>query len=75
MSNSDTGGFQPWPQNWPRYRQACYWGDDDCCDMLVGPCSCGSWHMPGEFSWDGAVMIRYGKIVPCCQVLSAGGGK
>lgn len=36
------------------------------CDSLVGPCSCGAWHQPGEFKLVGDILYRYG--VPAGQV-------
>jgi hypothetical protein len=41
----------------------------DPCDVYEGPCACGAWHQPGEFSviqgwrcghW---ILFRYGKEV------------
>ena len=53
----------PWPATWPRYNQT---GQDDC-DMLVGPCCCGAWHLWTEFEIldlsDRKVLYRYGKEV------------
>ena len=37
-----TAGLVPWPKDWPPY-------GNEPCDMLVGPCSCGAWHIKGEF--------------------------
>ncbi len=35
---------QPWPQHWPPYHHR-----NEPCDMKVGPCWCGAWHVEGEF--------------------------
>lgn len=37
--------FAEWPKDWPPYFHR-----NEPCDMLVGPCSCGAWHTPGEFT-------------------------
>ena len=37
-------GCVPWPDDWS---DACCNGGK-CCDMLVGPCSCGAWHTEAE---------------------------
>lgn len=45
-TNSDPANkFAEWPKNWPPYFHR-----NEPCDMLVGPCSCGAWHTPGEFT-------------------------
>jgi len=49
---------QPWPEDWPKYRNGV-----DFCDMLVGPCNCGATHQSGEFGFDGERLFRYGKPV------------
>ena len=49
---------KPWPEDWPEY-----YNGSELCDMLVGPCSCGAGHSPGEFRFDGTFLYRYGKPV------------
>lgn len=35
----------PWPTDLePHFQPHCR----EACDMLVGPCICGAWHLPGE---------------------------
>lgn len=53
----------PWPHDWPIYKQACYYGWQNRCDMLDGPCACGAWHQPGEFTLVDGVLHRYGEPV------------
>jgi len=53
----------PWPNNWPRYKQACFSSFQNSCDMLVGPCACGAWHQQGEFELKGNEIHRYGSQV------------
>lgn len=52
MSSSPSERWQKWPSSWPLYLNG-----NDFCDMLIGPCACGAWHIKGEFS------MRDGKIV------------
>jgi hypothetical protein len=40
----DENGWVPWPEDWTDYRKV----DDEPCNMLVGPCSCGAWHCESE---------------------------
>lgn len=37
-----------WPDEVPKN----YNGQSQACDMLEGPCCCGAWHQPGEFTGD-----------------------
>lgn len=55
---------RPWPTDWPTYKQACFGSWDKCCDMLVGPCSCGASHLPGEFELLMGILFRNGERVP-----------
>lgn len=48
----------PWPEDWPDYHNG-----SELCDMLIGPCSCGASHQPGEFRFDGTFLYRYKKVV------------
>ena len=57
-------GCLGWPEDWPRYKQACFGSWDSACDMLIGPCACGAGHAPGEFHLEGNQLFRYGKPVP-----------
>lgn len=44
-----------WPKNWTdRHYNASH----EPCDMLVGPCSCGAWHMESE-DWVQAMLFKY----------------
>ena len=47
--------LRPWPEDWPRHHN----GVSEPCDMLVGPCSCGAWHQPGEFVLDDGRLVRF----------------
>jgi hypothetical protein len=38
--------FEAWPESWPKVIQS--WTNEPC-DMLIGPCACGAWHIRGEF--------------------------
>lgn len=49
LTRKNDGNFVSWPHGWPKYRQPFLGGEDDYCDMLVGPCVCGAWHERGEF--------------------------
>lgn len=60
--------IQVWPKDWPQYKQACFSSFDSRCDLLVGPCACGAWHMPGEFEYTNEVLIRYGENLRECDV-------
>lgn len=59
---------QVWPEDWPQYKQACFSSFDSRCDLLVGPCACGAWHMPGEFKFKNGVLLRYGEKPRECDV-------
>ena len=50
-----------WPSDWPRYHNA----NADRCDMRVGPCACGAWHLKDEFYFDhiAGILYRYGEPV------------
>lgn len=37
---------------WPDVLDRNYNGSRTPCDMLEGPCCCGAWHQPGEFTGD-----------------------
>jgi len=49
-----------WPEDWPKYKMTAY---SDPCDMLVGPCCCGAWHIVGEFTLKHGYLYKDGK--PC----------
>lgn len=51
--------MKTWPVDWPRYKQS-----SELCDMLVGDCSCGAQHQPGEFELRDGVLYRYECVVP-----------
>ena len=48
-------GSVPWPQGWTDRH---YNGGREPCDMLVGPCSCGAWHMESE-DWVRAMLLKH----------------
>jgi hypothetical protein len=48
-----------WPPDWPRYHNA----NNEPCDVAVGPCACGAWHLAGEFEMRGGTLYRYGRPV------------
>ena len=48
-------GAVPWPSNWSDRH---YNGGREPCDMLVGPCSCGAWHMESE-AWVQAMLFKH----------------
>lgn len=53
-----------WPTSWPLYVQECFaQTSENACDVVEGPCSCGSWHLEGEFQYDGGILFRNGIIV------------
>jgi len=65
-------GLQPWPENWPQYYHR-----NEPCDMKVGPCSCGAWHVEDEFTLEHDAMgtpyvNRDVKLFPCDHVSSGG---
>jgi len=41
----DINGFVGWPPEWTEHR---YNARHEPCDMLVGPCCCGAWHLAAE---------------------------
>jgi hypothetical protein len=47
----------PWPTDWP-----AFYHSNEACDMLVGPCACGAWHLKGEFflqyASDGTIWVE-----------------
>jgi hypothetical protein len=48
-------GLVPWPANWTdRHYNASH----EPCDMLVGPCSCGAWHMESE-DWVQVMLFKH----------------
>ena len=56
-------GMVPWPDDWPWYKQQCFCGWQNRCDMLVGPCACGASHQEGEFTLTvGGVLYRRGEV-------------
>jgi len=55
--------IKAWSENWPWYKQGCFGNWDDRCDTVVGPCSCGAWHVDGEFELINETLYRYGKEV------------
>jgi len=50
-------GMRPWPADWP-----AFYHRNEPCDMLIGPCSCGTWHSEGEFT------LKYNpEGIPCVE--------
>lgn len=60
---SSSACFVAWPSNWPYYKQDCLGSWEKRCDMLVGPCCCGSWHQVGEFEIKNGLLYRDGRKV------------
>lgn len=56
-------GCAPWPSDWPYYKQSCYLCFDKRCDMVIGWCQCGGYHVAGEFVYQPPNLYRYGKLV------------
>jgi len=53
-------GLVPWPEDWTDRH---YNGGREPCDMLVGLCSCGAWHLETE-AWVQALLNKhYAEIV------------
>jgi hypothetical protein len=48
-------GVVPWPANWTDRH---FNGGREPCDTLVGPCSCGAWHMASE-DWVQAMLLKH----------------
>lgn len=57
---------EPWPADWPIYQQ----GDGPRCNVTIGCCSCGQWHLAGMFEYDAEakVLKRWGEVVPAEEV-------
>lgn len=47
-------GVVPWPANWAD--RHCNAGQP--CDTLVGPCSCGAWHIESE-DWVQSLLLKH----------------
>ena len=50
-----TNGMVPWPANWTDRHHS---GGREPCDMLVGPCSCGAWHLESD-DWVRAMLFKH----------------
>jgi hypothetical protein len=48
-------GVVPWPSDW---NDRHYNGGREPCDTLVGPCSCGAWHMENE-DWVQTMLFKH----------------
>ncbi len=48
-------GAVPWPADWTDRH---YNGGREACDMLIGPCSCGAWHLESE-GWVQAMLVKH----------------
>jgi hypothetical protein len=56
-------GVRRWPEDWPKYaRNHPAQTAGEPCDMLVGPCSCGAWHVAGEFELINGFLLRDGRL-------------
>jgi len=40
-------GLLGWPSGWDERN---YNGSNEPCDMIVGPCACGAWHGPDDWT-------------------------
>jgi hypothetical protein len=49
-------GLVPWPDDWTADRH--FNADSQPCDMLVGPCACGAWHIETE-PWVQAILAKH----------------
>ena len=47
-------GVVPWPANWTDR----HYNGGQPCDTLIGPCSCGAWHMESE-DWIQAMLFKH----------------
>ena len=47
-------GAVPWPANWTDR----HYNGGQPCDTLIGPCSCGAWHMESE-DWVQAMLFKH----------------
>ena len=47
-------GVVPWPANWSDR----HYNGGQPCDTLVGPCSCGAWHLTSE-DWVQALLFKH----------------
>lgn len=47
-------GVVPWPANWTDR----HYNAGQPCDTLVGPCSCGAWHLASE-DWVQALLFKH----------------
>jgi hypothetical protein len=58
-------GLVPWPEDWTDRHdplRGCPGGREPC-DMLVGPCSCGAWHLETEAWVQGLLNKHHAEIV------------
>lgn len=51
-------GFLPWPEEWTDY----HYNSNQPCDMLIGPCRCGSWHQESD-QWVQNKLIEHQAII------------
>lgn len=47
-------GVVPWPANWTDR----HYNGGQPCDTLIGPCSCGAWHIESE-DWVQAMLFKH----------------
>jgi len=47
-------GAVPWPANWTDR----HYNGGQPCDTLIGPCSCGAWHIESE-DWVQAMLFKH----------------
>ncbi len=47
-------GAVPWPANWT----GRHYNGGQACDTLIGPCSCGAWHIESE-DWVQAMLFKH----------------
>ena len=51
-------GTLGWPTEWMDYNYNC----NECCDMLIGPCSCGAWHSETD-EWVRETLARHNAVI------------
>ena len=51
-------GMVPWPLDWTDR----HYNSNEPCDMLVGPCACGAWHLTSE-EWVQEALLKHGAII------------
>jgi hypothetical protein len=55
----DDNGLVAWPDDWTL---RCYNACSEPCDMLIGPCSCGAWHIEDEHWVQEVLRIHHATI-------------